>query len=219
MKLSDKIKIAVALHGNQFRAVQAQLVHDLGPTPVALHRSINHSGWSLTSVHCGFVICRGTTKAKAVAHYQHILAHRSPEEVLARIQLRAPAPCPDSLAEAHLGKPRSSAQQQPSSAVAVAAAIAERAALTTDEHQAVVRALCKAGPNAGRLLAKAPTGYRDPLGQAAWNGLQPNPYKVQTSSILFAGPTEKALLDKLHGKNWPVWLDSDADALVKLGVW
>jgi hypothetical protein len=103
--------------------------------------------------------------------------------------------------------------------VAVAAAIAERAALTTAEHEAVVRALCKAGPNAGRLLAKAPTGYRDPLGQAAWNGLQPNPYKVLTSSILFAGPAEKALLDKLVGKSWPVWLDSDADALVKLGVW
>ena len=65
---NNTVKIAVALHGNQFRAVQAQLVPDLGPTPVALHRSINHSGWSLTSVHCGFVICRGATKAKAVGY-------------------------------------------------------------------------------------------------------------------------------------------------------
>ena len=186
---------------------------------MALHRSINHSGWSLTSVACGFVICRGATKAKAKAAYQHILAHRSPEEVLARINLRAPAPSPDSLAEAHLGKPAKPNAQPRASAFAVAAAVAARAALTTDEHRAVFRALCKSGPNAGRLLAKAPTGYRDPLGQAAWNGLQPNPYKVQTSSILFAGAPEKALLNKLLGKSWPVWLDSDADALVSLGVW
>jgi hypothetical protein len=208
------VKIAVAVHGG-WRQIDAQLVADLGLTPVALHRTINRQGWSLTSVACGFVICRGATKAKALAGYQHILTHRSPEEVLARIQSRPAAPVPDCLRAVE----PTAVRPPVISSVDVADAIAARAGLTAEEREAVLRALGKAGAHSGKLRKKAPVGYTDPLGQAAWNGLQPNPYKVQTSSLLFARGPERALLDKLLAKNWPIWLDADADALVKLGVW
>lgn len=207
------VKIAVAVHGG-WRQIDAQPVADLGLTPVALHRSINRQGWSLTSVACGQVLCRAKTKGEVLARYRRVLELRSPEEVLARVALAPAAPSPD------CQRPIDAAvRPHVVSSVDVADAIAARAGLTADEREAVLRALGKAGAHAGKLRKKAPTGYTDPLGQAAWNGLQPNPYKVQTSSLLFARGPERALLDKLLAKNWPIWLDADADALVKLGVW
>jgi hypothetical protein len=212
--------IAVAVRGNQFVSVQAVLYAHLGPTPVALHRTVNRAGWTVTSVACGFAMVHGTTRNKALAAYQRVLIDLGPSAVLARVAAEPVAPSPDSLRPAPTKRPKpKAAPANGGNAVAVAYAVAERAHLTVAERDAVLRALCKSGPNAGRLLAQAPARYKDPLAQAAWNGLQPNPYKIQPSCVLWAAPAERALLDKLVPKNWPVWLDSDAHALVDLGVW
>ena len=94
----------------------------------------------------------------------------------------------------------------------VAAAIAKVAGLNAAETAAVHAALSK---KTGRLKAKAPA---DDLVKAAWNGLQPNPFKIQLSACFLRGDA-KELVHKLAAKSWPVWLDSDAKALVDLGVW
>lgn len=67
----------------------------------------------------------------------------------------------------------------------------------------------------GRLKAKAPA---DDLGKAAWNGLQPNPWKVQFGACFLRGEAAE-ILSHLSRFKWPVWLDSDAKALHDLGVW
>ena len=212
----NQIEISVAVSAGQWRKVQARPVHGLGPTPIAVHRSVNRAGWSLTSTVCGWVIARGPTQRACLQSYRDILTQRSEKEILDRIAGAGQAPSPANLTQ--LDK-RTPSTKPTRAAKDVADAIAARASLTPDEREAVLRALSKAGPNTGRLLKNPPTGYRDPLAQAAWNGIQPNPYKVQTSSILFAQGPEEVLLKKLLAKSWPVWLDADAAALVDLGVW
>jgi len=213
---NNKIEISVAVHGNQWRKVQARLVPDLGPTPVAVHRTLNRPGWSLTAVLCGQVIARGPTQQACLRNYQTILSKRSPDEILARVSNASLAPAPGGL---DLVEKPQSREPQRWNAAQVADAITARAALTPDEREAVLRALSKAGPNTGRLLKNPPVGYRDALASAAWNGIQPNPYKLQLSCVAFARGPEKVLLEKLLAKSWPVWLDADASALVDLGVW
>ncbi len=212
----NQIEISVAVSAGQWRKVQARLIPDLGPTPVALHRTLNRPGWSLTATACGWVICRGPTQQACLQSYRDLLTQRSEQEILARIAQAGQAPSPASLTQ--LDK-RAPSTEPTRAANDVSDAIAARAGLNPTEREAVLRALSKAGPNTGRLLKKAPSGYEDPLAQAAWNGIQPNPYKVQTSSILFTQGPEEVLLKKLLAKSWPVWLDADASALVDLGVW
>jgi hypothetical protein len=212
----NKIEISVAVNVGQWRKVQARLIPDIGPTPVALHRTLNRPGWSLTATLCGWVIARGPTQQACLQNYRELLTQRSEQEILARISQAPPAPGPDGLAlvekEARKFQPKWAAED-------VADAIAARAGLDPIERAAVLRALSKAGPTTGRLLKNPPVGYRDSLAQAAWNGIQPNPYKVQASSVLFTRGADEILLKKLLAKSWPVWLDADAAALVDLGVW
>jgi hypothetical protein len=212
----NQIEISVAVNSQQWRKVQARLIPNLGPTPVALHRTLNRPGWSLTATVCGWVICRGPTQQACLQNYRELLTTRSELEILTRVSQVPPAPGPDGLAlvekEARNFQPKWAAED-------VADAITARAGLTPTEREAVLRALSKAGRTVGRLLKNPPVGYRDSLAQAAWNGLQPNPYKIQTGSILFARGEDEILLKKLLAKTWPVWLDTDAAALVDLGVW
>jgi hypothetical protein len=212
----NQIEISVAINSQQWRKVQARLIPDLGPTPVALHRSLNRPGWSLTVIECGLVICRGPTQKDCLKNYQTLLTQHSAQEILARVSNAGKAPVSDGLPGYEKKAPTSNPKWK---AENVADAIAARAGLDQVERNAVWRALSKIGPNAGRLLKSAPRGYDDPLAQAAWNGIQPNPYKVQATCLLFARGDDKILLNKLLAKSWPVWLDSDASALVDLGVW
>jgi hypothetical protein len=213
---TEKIEISVALSGQQWRKVQARPVPEIGPTPVALHRSLNRPGWSLTATTCGLVICRGPTQKACLQNYQDLLKRHSAQEILARVSKAGPAPVPGSLAPLENKETRPQPSFSPED---VADAIAARAGLDPVEREAVLKALSKAGPNRGRLLKHAPSKWKDPLPQVAWNAIQPNFFKVQVSSFLFARGPEKVLLEKLLAKSWPVWLDSDAAALVDLGVW
>ena len=66
----------------------------------------------------------------------------------------------------------------------------------------------------GRLKSKAPA---DAWGKAAWNGIQPNAWKIQFSAcFLPAGPA--ALLTALSRATWPAELDKDLATLRSLGV-
>jgi hypothetical protein len=212
----NQIEITVAVSAGQWRKVQARLIPDLGPTPVALHRTLNRPGWSLTATLCGWVIARGPTQQACLQNYRELLTQRSEKEILDRIAGAGQAPSPANLTQ--LDK-RTPSTKPTRAAEDVADAIAARAGLDPVERNAVLRALSKAGPTTGRLLKNPPVGYRDSLAQAAWNGIQPNPYKIQASSILFTRGADEILLKKLLAKSWPVWLDADAAALVDLGVW
>lgn len=94
----------------------------------------------------------------------------------------------------------------------VATAIVHAADAPGSWIPAIVSALSS---RTGRLKAKAPA---DDLGKAAWNGLQPNPWKVQFGSCFLRGEAAE-ILAHLAKHAWPAWLDSDAKALQDLGVW
>lgn len=94
----------------------------------------------------------------------------------------------------------------------VAAAIVHAADAPGSWIPAIVSALSS---RTGRLKAKAPA---DDLGKAAWNGLQPNPWKVQFGACFLRGEAAE-ILAHLAKHAWPAWLDSDAKALQDLSVW
>lgn len=66
----------------------------------------------------------------------------------------------------------------------------------------------------GRLKERAPS---DPWGKAAWNGLQPNAWKIQFSAC-FLPPAPAAFLTRLSRHTWPAALDRDLFTLRSLGV-
>jgi hypothetical protein len=95
---------------------------------------------------------------------------------------------------------------------AVAAAIARHVARPEWDHH-IRKALSS---RTGRLLAKSPA---DDIGKAVWNGLQPNPWKVQIGACCFLRGEAAEILAHLASYSWPAWLDADAKALQDLGVW
>lgn len=93
----------------------------------------------------------------------------------------------------------------------IASAIAKHVARPEWDHH-ILKALSS---RTGRLKAKAPA---DDIGKAVWNGLQPNPWKVQFSACFLRGYAGE-ILSHLASYSWPAWLDADAKALQDLGVW
>ena len=92
--------------------------------------------------------------------------------------------------------------------------------LTADHKAAMIRALASSGKRKGYLKAKAPSRTDDPMGYAAWNGLQPNPYKISLYAAVIP-PTKEAgdFLFRLNKLNFPAWLDYDRHALEIMGAW
>jgi hypothetical protein len=103
-------------------------------------------------------------------------------------------------------------------ALSVLSAIANRAELTETERGYLWGAIVTRGNRAGQLKRRMPSGACG-LSQAAWLGVQPNPWKVSFSALVFLRGDEKALYEKLARFNWPGWLDQDRAELVSLGVW
>jgi hypothetical protein len=182
-----------------------------------LHRSVTGKGWAVTSPRCGQVIAKGPTKAAAEQALREVLQQFGVERVQARIQSAPAAPDPVTL-EAPPA-PQRPARVDRDQIGQIVKAIAQRAQLTDSEIEAVWRSLASNGKHAGRLLSKPPVLSVDPLANAAWNGLQPNPWKVQPTAVLFANGNAKDLLNKLAEHAWPAFLDRDAAALKALNVW
>lgn len=93
--------------------------------------------------------------------------------------------------------------------------------LTDNEKNAMRRAFCTRGRNKGQLKAQAPNSYDDPLGNTAWNGMQPNAFKIQMCNMIFTSGNEECnvLRTKLVKLVFPTWLDRDKEALVNMGAW
>jgi len=94
--------------------------------------------------------------------------------------------------------------------------------ITQERSDAINRALCGNGRNAGRLLVRCPPSFgkkADPWAVAAWNGLQPNGYKVQFGASMMLNPEQKKFLVELSNFRWPSSLDADMHSLKQLGVW
>ena len=91
--------------------------------------------------------------------------------------------------------------------------------LSEREVAAVRSAITTRGKHKGRLKANAPSSWGDPWGNAAWNGLQPNAFKVQFGCVAFLADAEREFFDFLNLINTPAWLDRDRAALQSMGVW
>lgn len=199
---------------NGFKKIPCETIHGY-PVACSIHKSIGRAGWSVTAARCGIVICRGKTKPEALGKLAEIVETRH-ETLVKHVNAQPAAPSLESLPEY---KAPAKGEVSKVDVEKIVVAIADRAGLNEDERKAVRRALAGHGKNAGRLLAKSPSAFTDPAGCAAWQGLQPNPFKTSIVSCLYLRGEAKDLLLKLAALKWPAWLDADKAALINLGVW
>jgi len=93
-------------------------------------------------------------------------------------------------------------------------------ALTKKEIEAIKRAISSKGKNKNRLLKKCPSVLKDPMAFAAWQGIQPNAYKLSIAGqIMLQDQKAIVLRNKLVKIAFPSYLDIDKDNLTKLGAW
>lgn len=199
------------------RSTKATLVTIEGIT-LGLHRAITGTGWTITDPRSGYALGRGPTRDGAIAHAAGRIKGNGTEAVLALMAKTPAAPPVDKLKPA---KPKGGTVKNKGGIDPdrVALNVACIAALDDTEKAAVVRALASTGKHRGQLLSKPPGRDADPLAYAAWQGLQPNPWKISMlARFLPPSPEAAALLDKLSKHHWPVWLDRDAKALASMGV-
>jgi hypothetical protein len=209
-----KVETPIALPNGRFTKTSGYPFHKFG---LVLHASVSGKGWCLTSPQSGLLVAKGNSKKQCLDAFQQLTEQFSKEQVLERIEAAPAAPPLDSI-EPHT-KPLAPRRIARETLGQIVKAIADRAGLNDSETEAVWRALATNGRNAGRLLSKPPSRQVDELANAAWNGLQPNPWKVQTTTLFFLDGNAKDLLYKLVKHPWPAYLDRDASTLKALNVW
>lgn len=92
--------------------------------------------------------------------------------------------------------------------------------LTDEQKAAILRALASRGPRKGYLKAKSPSAFDDQLACAAWQGLQPNAFKLGIMSVMMLrDPAAQKFATDLAEYRFPAWLDYDRHALQTMGVW
>lgn len=205
------MKIAIKLESG-FYAVAAEPVTVCG-VDLALHKTIGKTGWSITHPRTGFALATGrATKETARSETAVKLQAYGVEKALALLDKYPSTPAVETLPE-----------KQPAVKVDVdhiAALIAKAVGgLTERETAAVRRAL---NSRTGQLKAKAPSAFGDAderLAAAAWQGIQPNGYKVGIVSVFSLRGEARDLYEKLSKFQFPAALDKDKLVLVKAGVW
>ena len=209
MKTESKSTIAIKnLNGKSF-AIDAEITTIHGFT-IGVHRSVKGSGWAATFVGKAIAaaVISGGTK-QAVLDLATSRIERAGASV---VQAKLDA-LPD--AEPLEGLPRWEAPVKVTVETAnidgIVKIIGDRVDLNDGERLAVRNAL---NSRTGRLKAKAPS---DDWSKAAWNGLQPNAWKIQFSACFLRGEPAD-LLAKLSKHSWPVALDKDLSTLRALGV-
>lgn len=201
-----KTKITIATFTG-FIAVTADTFTEAG-FQFGVHKGLK-GGWVVTELTTGQVFAKGVTKSSARQACSTLLRKHDAGEITARLAKSQPAPSPDGL-DVIGDKPAT--PRRTIDLDALVGQIASVVDLGPVEKLAVKAALSS---KTGRLKASAPS---DDWGKAAWNGLQPNAFKVQFSAcFLRGGPAE--LLKKLARINWPDELDKDKAALKGFGVW
>lgn len=118
--------------------------------------------------------------------------------------------------------------EKPTDPTTIVAALCERLschptqplALTDEQRAAMIRAFSSRGKRRGYLLSRAPSADIDPMGFAAWQGMQPNPYKLSIGgAIMLREPESREFMRILSRYRFPGCLDYDRDQLEKMGAW
>ena len=202
-----KTKIAVAFN-HSFKSIEAELVGIHG-IPCAVHRSLNKSGWSVSSIERGVALTsKAQSKARAIESCLGSVSFFGVEKTLTQLSKFPLVPAVETL-EAYVAPVKETTL--PADIDGIVKLIGDRVDLNEGERLAVRNAL---NSRTGRLKAKAPS---DDWSKAAWNGLNPNPWKIQFSACFLRGEPA-ALLSKLSKHSWPVALDKDLSTLRALGV-
>lgn len=210
------MKIAINL-GTGFKAIEAEPVTVLG-LDLAIHKTPGKSGWSITYPRSGCALAskqpsREMAKAEVVARLQSYGFDRA----VSILDKQPAAPPVDTLPDYVTPVKVKTAPVDVAKIVDLVGRMV--GGLSDAEKQAVSSAL---NSRTGRLLAKAPSAFgseAEQLASAAWNGLQPNGYKLKTFSIFTFRGEALALFDKLSKVRWPDAFDKDKSALVAAGVW
>ena len=209
------MKIAIATQ-NGFRTITAELIHTEEGYEIYAHKSIKKpNGWTASCGRSGYALAHGTSKKDVTNAVRRIIDQHGVEKFLKVLRAAPAAPSVDGLPDATLPQPKQAAWTLNDLDRLVNAISGRVGGLDREERIAVAAAFtCRNG----RLKAQAPNSYDEALANAAWNGLQPNAFKVQYSSCFHKGAAADLLL-KLAKFNWPAAFDKDRAALEALGVW
>jgi hypothetical protein len=212
-----KTTIAINL-GHKFVAIEAEIIEVLGIT-VGIHKSINASGWTASHVGTGIAFCsRRKNRVGCIERVTDLITRRGTDKVNEQIEKLASTPAPATNTLKHhcpVVKPKA----VKANISAIVEAVHNTVPLTEREQAAVVAAL---NSRTGQLKAKSPSAFGTPdeqLACAAWQGLQPNGYKIGTLSCICLRGEARELFDKLAKVRWPAALDKDKAALVAIGAW
>jgi hypothetical protein len=210
-----KTTIAINL-GHSFVAIEATLI-SCGAIAAALHKAVGKKGWTVTDPRTGLAFCREyPTALAATSRFADLVTRRGEASVQAFLAKHESAPAVETLkAYAAPVKPKAVKADIP----AIVEAVHNTVPLTEREQAAVVTAL---NSRTGQLKAKSPSAFGDAdeqLACAAWQGLQPNGYKIGTLSCICLRGEARELFDKLAKVRWPAALDKDKAALVAIGAW
>jgi hypothetical protein len=210
-----KTTIAINL-GHTFVAIEAELVGIKGLT-LALHKTVGKSGWSISDPRTGFAVHSGAPSKESALHEAAVKIGKAGVQAVKNSILAQPkAPATNTLKHhCPVVKPKAVKANIP----AIVEAIHNTVPLTEREQAAVVTAL---NSRTGQLKAKSPSAFGTPdeqLACAAWQGLQPNGYKIGTLSCICLRGEARELFEKLSKVRWPAALDKDKLALLALGAW
>jgi len=203
-------KEIVILNGRgESMRVSALVVTHPHPTigAVGIHKSLpgSASTWSATHVRSGLRITRGDTRKSLV---EEMTTREFTDSQLAIVAAAADAPeMEETTPPAPQKETRKSVDLDP-----IIDAVNQVVTLSDRERKAVRDALSS---RSGRLKASAPV---ESWAKAAWNGLQPNPWKFQVASVMFLPDGPRAFHDRLSEFKWPVALDKDIESLTRMGV-
>lgn len=200
-----------------FQVIEAQPIQVLG-LDLAIHRTPGKSGWSVTYPATGYaLVSKQGTRELARSEALLRLNSYGVEKAVSLLDQHPKAPPVDTLPD-YVEPPKAPAHT--ADIVKLVDLVAKTVGgLSEDEKQAVARAL---NSRTGRLKAKSPSAFGDAaerLACAAWQGLQPNGFKLGTFSIMSLRGEASKLYEKLSAVQWPDAFDKDKSALVAAGVW
>lgn len=208
---------------NGYQAVESHpiIIRDL---ELVTHKSPSEKTkgycWSVSDPVSGLALARSSTKAGAVNLAHERITRAGAWQVKAKLNAENRAPSVDTL---EVWTPPTAPEKPAKPDITkIVELIAERVGGLTPEEQEAVRFALNS--RTGQLKAKSPSAFGDAkerLACAAWQGLQPNGFKlglISTQAVCCV-QSSKALWEKLSAVRWPAAFDKDKAALVAAGVW
>jgi hypothetical protein len=173
-----------------------------------VHRSLrNKSEWTVTDQRTGMGFCHGKTRCEAIEKANELYLSLGLDVISDKVRSFPIAPLPENC-DPFIAK----GKIKRSDLGTIVSAIEKVIPLTENQRIAVLGAL---SPITGRLRSKRPQG----MAGAAWQGMQPNPWKISVGAFMFTTDEGQGLTEKLSRYRWPACLDIDAHKLAEMGVW